>query len=84
MDCPDIRAVAAVVEYIRAAEPIQKSLAGGSGFLFPSVLEGDGKGRLALTPAQITNNFQTPPVGGGRGGFAVHDALLPSGRGGEP
>ena len=31
----------------------------GSGFLFPSVLEGGEMGELALTPAQMANNLQT-------------------------
>ena len=31
----------------------------GSGFLFPSVLEGGEMGELALTPAQMATNLQT-------------------------
>ena len=36
-----------------------RSLAEGSGFLFPSVLVGGGKGELALMPVQMTTNLQT-------------------------
>ncbi|CAN0075198.1 unnamed protein product, partial [Laminaria digitata] len=59
LDCREISAVAAMVEYQQAAESLQWSLAGGSGFLFPSVLESREKGELALTPAQMTTNLQT-------------------------
>ena len=59
LDCREICAVAAVVEHQQAAESMQWSLAEGSGFLFPSVLEGGEKGELALTPAQMTTNLQT-------------------------
>lgn len=58
-DCREITAVAAMVEYQQAAEPKQWSLSEGSGFLFPSVLEGGGKGDVALTAAQMITNRQT-------------------------
>ena len=48
-----------MVEYQQAAESMQWSLADGSGFLFPSGLEGGEKGELAPTPAQMTTNLQT-------------------------
>ncbi|CAM9525004.1 unnamed protein product [Laminaria digitata] len=48
-----------MVEYQQAAESLQWSLAEGSGFLFPSVVESGEKGDLALTPAQMTTNLQT-------------------------
>ena len=44
LDCREICAVAAMVEYQQAAESMHWSLAKGSGFLFPSVLEGGRKG----------------------------------------
>ena len=59
LDCRENCAVVAVVEYQQAAESMQWSLAERSRFLFPSVLEGGKKGELALTPAQMTTNFQT-------------------------
>ncbi|CAM9635092.1 unnamed protein product [Laminaria digitata] len=59
LDCREICAVAAMVEYQQAAESLQWSLAEGSGFLFPSVVESGEKGDLALTPAQMTTNLQT-------------------------
>ena len=59
LDCREICAVAAVVEYQKGAESMQWPLAAGSGFLFPSILEGGDKGDLALTPAQMTANLQT-------------------------
>ena len=59
LDCREFCAVAAVVEYQQAAESMQWSLVEGSGFLFPSVLEGREKGGLALTPAQMTTNLHT-------------------------
>ena len=59
LDCRDSFAVAAMVEYQQAAESMQWSLADGSGFLFPSGLEGGEKGELAPTPAQMTTNLQT-------------------------
>ncbi|CAN0147179.1 unnamed protein product, partial [Laminaria digitata] len=52
LDCREICAVAAMVEYQQATE----SLHWGQGFLFPSVLESGEKGDLALTPAQMTTN----------------------------
>ena len=48
IDCHEISAVAAVVEYRQATEYE------GSKFLFPSVVEGGEKGSLALMPAQMT------------------------------
>ena len=54
LDCRKSCGVAAVVEYQQAAESMQWSLAEGSRFPFPSVLEGGKKGELALTPAQMT------------------------------
>ena len=59
VDCRGICAVAAVIGYRQAAELIQWTLAEGSGFLFPSVLEGGEKGELALTPAQMTTSLPT-------------------------
>ena len=59
LDCREFCAVAAVVEYQQAAESMQWSLAEGSRFPFPSVLEGGRKGELALMPAQMTTNLQT-------------------------
>ena len=59
LDCREICAVAAMVEYQQAAESMQWSLAEGSGFLFPSVLEGRGKGDGALTAVQMTTGLQT-------------------------
>ena len=53
-----IYAVAAMIEYRQAAASMQWALAGGSGFLFPSVRENGEKGKLALTPAQMTANLQ--------------------------
>lgn len=50
LDCREICEVAAVVKYRQAAESMHWSLAGGSGFLFTSVLEGEDKGELAFTP----------------------------------
>ena len=44
LDFREICAVAAMVEYQQAVESMQWSLAKGSGFLFPSVLEGGEKG----------------------------------------
>ena len=38
---------------------MQWSLAEGSRFLFPSVLDGGEKGELALTPTQMTTILQT-------------------------
>ena len=43
LDCCEICAVAAVMEYQQTAESMPWSLAEGSGLLFPSVLEGGGK-----------------------------------------
>ena len=48
-----------MIEYQQAAASMQRSLAEGAGFLFPSVLERGEKGNLALTPAQMTSNLQT-------------------------
>ena len=48
-----------MVEYQQAAEPMQWSLAEGSGFLFPSILEGGEKGDVALTAAQMITHLQT-------------------------
>ena len=59
LDCREICAVAAVVEYQQAAESMKWVLAEGSRLPFPSVLEGGKKGELALTPAQVTTNLQT-------------------------
>ena len=59
LNCPEFCAVSAVVEYQQAAESMQWSLAEGSRFPFPSVLEGGRKGELALMPAQMTTNLQT-------------------------
>ena len=56
LDCREIFAVAAMVEYQQAAESMQWSLAEGSGFLFPSILDG-GEKELALTPLQMTTNL---------------------------
>ena len=61
----------------------QSSPAEGSGFLFPSVLEGGEKGDVALTATQMTTNLQTHLRAAGMGRQAVYDALLSSGRGGE-
>ncbi len=46
-------------EYRQAAEPMQRSLAEGSGFLFPTVGAGGKKGDRAMTPAQMTTNLQS-------------------------
>ena len=58
LDFREICAVAAMVEYQQAAESMQWSLARGSGFLFPSVLEGGEKGYVALTAVQMTTSLQ--------------------------
>ena len=57
-ECRDICAVAAVVEYGQASTFMQWALVGESGFLFPGVLESGDKGKLALTPSQMTYNLQ--------------------------
>ena len=58
LDFREICAVAAMVEYQQATESMQWSLAKGSGFLFPSVLEGGEKGDVALTAVQMTTSLQ--------------------------
>ena len=58
LDRREICAVAAMVEYQQAAESMQWSLAKGSGFLFPSVLEGEEKGDVAPTAVQMTTSLQ--------------------------
>ena len=57
LDCREICVVAALVEYQQAAESMQWSLAKGSGFLFPSVLEGGENGDVALTAVQMTTSL---------------------------
>ena len=42
-----------------SALPYPHTLAEGSGFPFPSVLEGGEMGELALTPAQMATNLET-------------------------
>ena len=59
LDCREICVVAALVEYQQAAESMQWSLAKGSGFLFPSVLEGGENGDVALTAVQMTTSLHT-------------------------
>ena len=59
LNCREICAVAAMVEYQQEAESMQWPLAKGSGFLFPSVSEGWKKGDVALTAVQMTTSLQT-------------------------
>ena len=59
LDCREICVVAAVVEHQQAADSTQWSLAEGSPFPFPSVLEGGKKGEPVLTTAQMTTNRHT-------------------------
>ena len=56
-DCPEICAVATMVEYQQAAESMQWSLAKGSRFLFPTVLEDREKEDVALTAVQMTTSL---------------------------
>lgn len=58
LDCREICAVAAMLEYQQAAASMQWSLGEGAGFLFLIVLDDGAKGGLALTPAQMTTNLQ--------------------------
>ena len=61
-DCPEICAVATMVEYQQAAESMQWSVAKGSGLLFPSVLKGEKKGYVALTAVQMTTSLHAQCV----------------------
>ena len=56
---------------------MQWSLAEGSGFIFPGVLDSGEKGEQAMTPTQMTTKLQNHQAAGMvYAGYAVYDALL--------
>ena len=67
-----------MIKYRQAAASMQWALAEGSGFLFPSVRENGEKGNLALTPAQMTANFQAHLRAAGMGDkrYTLHSFRL--------